>query len=208
MSQWKGPWSCSLHALLCFSNGFLSVMMFQSFHNLIKKKYMNVCHELFISPQCGMGDRCAMKFGPRIGKLCDCGRGANCNSYLLKCIWGAFFPFSQSQLHFCRTADILHEGSAASTDCHRPTPRLRFHYLYLLCIVAWGWAWVFLYFWQSTVVACECFMFNKHIYQLRSILVFSQCSLFIYRIFFIHVTDIYTQFQGWYKNSAAVHSHE
>lgn len=37
--------------------------------------------------QCGMGDRCAMKFGPRIGKLCDCGRGANCNSYLLKCIW-------------------------------------------------------------------------------------------------------------------------
>ncbi|XP_067346795.1 cocaine- and amphetamine-regulated transcript-like isoform X2 [Channa argus] len=37
-------------------------------------------------PTCGMGDRCAMKFGPRIGKLCDCGRGANCNSYLLKCI--------------------------------------------------------------------------------------------------------------------------
>ncbi|XP_076595112.1 cocaine- and amphetamine-regulated transcript-like [Chaetodon auriga] len=37
-------------------------------------------------PLCGMGDRCAMKFGPRIGKLCDCGRGANCNSYLLKCI--------------------------------------------------------------------------------------------------------------------------
>nr|XP_057933614.1 cocaine- and amphetamine-regulated transcript-like [Doryrhamphus excisus] len=37
-------------------------------------------------PLCGIGDRCAMKFGPRIGKLCDCGRGANCNSYLLKCI--------------------------------------------------------------------------------------------------------------------------
>ncbi|XP_034049350.1 cocaine- and amphetamine-regulated transcript protein [Thalassophryne amazonica] len=37
-------------------------------------------------PVCGMGDRCAMKFGPRIGKLCDCGRRANCNSYLLKCI--------------------------------------------------------------------------------------------------------------------------
>ncbi|KAM4592511.1 cocaine- and amphetamine-regulated transcript-like [Odontesthes bonariensis] len=35
---------------------------------------------------CGMGDRCAMKFGPRIGRLCDCRRGANCNSYLLKCI--------------------------------------------------------------------------------------------------------------------------
>ncbi|KAM9318890.1 cocaine- and amphetamine-regulated transcript-like [Pholidichthys leucotaenia] len=37
-------------------------------------------------PLCVMGDRCAMKFGPRIGKLCDCGRGASCNSYLLKCI--------------------------------------------------------------------------------------------------------------------------
>ncbi|XP_017259581.1 cocaine- and amphetamine-regulated transcript-like [Kryptolebias marmoratus] len=37
-------------------------------------------------PLCAMGNRCAMKFGPRIGKLCDCGRGANCNSYLLKCI--------------------------------------------------------------------------------------------------------------------------
>ncbi|XP_029985764.1 cocaine- and amphetamine-regulated transcript-like [Sphaeramia orbicularis] len=37
-------------------------------------------------PLCGMGSRCAMKFGPRIGKLCDCGQGANCNSYLLKCI--------------------------------------------------------------------------------------------------------------------------
>ncbi|XP_027870057.1 cocaine- and amphetamine-regulated transcript-like isoform X1 [Xiphophorus couchianus] len=37
-------------------------------------------------PLCGMGGRCAVKFGPRIGKLCDCGRGANCNSYLLKCI--------------------------------------------------------------------------------------------------------------------------
>uniref|UniRef100_A0A672HSV0 Uncharacterized protein n=2 Tax=Salarias fasciatus TaxID=181472 RepID=A0A672HSV0_SALFA len=39
-----------------------------------------------IIPLCVMGDRCAMKYGPRIGKLCDCGRGANCNSYLLKCI--------------------------------------------------------------------------------------------------------------------------
>ncbi|XP_005746738.1 cocaine- and amphetamine-regulated transcript-like [Pundamilia nyererei] len=37
-------------------------------------------------PLCGLGNRCAMKYGPRIGKLCDCGRGANCNSYLLKCI--------------------------------------------------------------------------------------------------------------------------
>ncbi|XP_076003112.1 cocaine- and amphetamine-regulated transcript-like [Genypterus blacodes] len=39
-----------------------------------------------VIPVCGMGERCAMRFGPRIGKLCDCGRGSNCNSYLLKCI--------------------------------------------------------------------------------------------------------------------------
>lgn len=37
--------------------------------------------------QCGMGDRCAVRRGPRIGMLCDCGRATNCNSYLLKCIW-------------------------------------------------------------------------------------------------------------------------
>ncbi|MBN3308949.1 cocaine- and amphetamine-regulated transcript-like [Amia ocellicauda] len=37
-------------------------------------------------PMCDVGDRCAMKQGPRIGKLCDCARGSNCNSFLLKCI--------------------------------------------------------------------------------------------------------------------------
>ncbi|CAG00270.1 unnamed protein product [Tetraodon nigroviridis] len=37
-------------------------------------------------PLCGLGDRCARRFGPRIGKLCDCARGSGCNSYLLKCI--------------------------------------------------------------------------------------------------------------------------
>ncbi|XP_028299131.1 cocaine- and amphetamine-regulated transcript protein-like [Gouania willdenowi] len=39
-----------------------------------------------IIPMCAIGHKCAMKFGPRIGKLCDCGRAAHCNSYLLKCI--------------------------------------------------------------------------------------------------------------------------
>ncbi|XP_031424909.1 cocaine- and amphetamine-regulated transcript-like [Clupea harengus] len=37
-------------------------------------------------PMCGMGSRCAMRYGPRFGTLCDCGRGSNCNSYILKCI--------------------------------------------------------------------------------------------------------------------------
>ncbi|CAL8246016.1 unnamed protein product [Lota lota] len=56
------------------------------------ERILGKMHDSVSSPEkrgiqlCGMGDRCAMKFGPRIGKLCDCGRGANCNSYLLKCI--------------------------------------------------------------------------------------------------------------------------
>nr|XP_023669972.1 cocaine- and amphetamine-regulated transcript protein-like [Paramormyrops kingsleyae] len=37
-------------------------------------------------PTCGVGQRCAMRLGPRIGRLCDCSRGGHCNSYLLKCI--------------------------------------------------------------------------------------------------------------------------
>ncbi|XP_029430678.1 cocaine- and amphetamine-regulated transcript protein-like [Rhinatrema bivittatum] len=37
-------------------------------------------------PLCDLGERCAVKKGPRIGKLCDCSRGSICNSFLLKCI--------------------------------------------------------------------------------------------------------------------------
>uniref|UniRef100_H3AEB4 Uncharacterized protein n=2 Tax=Latimeria chalumnae TaxID=7897 RepID=H3AEB4_LATCH len=37
-------------------------------------------------PLCAIGERCAVKQGPRIGKLCDCSRGSSCNSFLLKCI--------------------------------------------------------------------------------------------------------------------------
>ncbi|XP_018421969.1 PREDICTED: cocaine- and amphetamine-regulated transcript protein-like [Nanorana parkeri] len=37
-------------------------------------------------PMCDIGERCAVKQGPRIGKLCDCSRGSSCNSFLLKCI--------------------------------------------------------------------------------------------------------------------------
>nr|XP_015192114.1 PREDICTED: cocaine- and amphetamine-regulated transcript protein-like [Lepisosteus oculatus] len=35
--------------------------------------------------QCDVGERCAVKHGPRIGKLCDCLRGAACNTFLLRC---------------------------------------------------------------------------------------------------------------------------
>ncbi|KAM4690714.1 cocaine- and amphetamine-regulated transcript protein-like [Rhinophrynus dorsalis] len=36
-------------------------------------------------PRCDVGERCALKHGPRIGKLCDCLRGTSCNSFLLRC---------------------------------------------------------------------------------------------------------------------------
>ncbi|XP_078525019.1 cocaine- and amphetamine-regulated transcript protein-like [Lissotriton helveticus] len=36
-------------------------------------------------PRCDVGERCALKHGPRIGKLCDCLRGASCNTFLMRC---------------------------------------------------------------------------------------------------------------------------
>uniref|UniRef100_A0A8C5WNB5 Cocaine- and amphetamine-regulated transcript protein n=1 Tax=Laticauda laticaudata TaxID=8630 RepID=A0A8C5WNB5_LATLA len=37
-------------------------------------------------PKCSFGDSCAVRKGPRIGKLCDCPRRATCNAFLLKCL--------------------------------------------------------------------------------------------------------------------------
>ncbi|XP_042267327.1 niq CART3-like [Thunnus thynnus] len=44
-----------------------------------EKKYGQV-------PSCDLGEHCAVRKGSRIGKMCDCPRGAFCNSFLLKCI--------------------------------------------------------------------------------------------------------------------------
>ncbi|KAM6973815.1 cocaine- and amphetamine-regulated transcript 4 [Aplochiton taeniatus] len=38
-----------------------------------------------VFPRCDVGERCAMKHGPRIGRLCDCLRGTACNSFFLRC---------------------------------------------------------------------------------------------------------------------------
>ncbi|XP_061764377.1 cocaine- and amphetamine-regulated transcript 4 isoform X4 [Nerophis ophidion] len=38
-----------------------------------------------IIPRCDVGERCAMKHGPRFGRLCDCLRGAACNTFFLRC---------------------------------------------------------------------------------------------------------------------------
>ncbi|XP_053174924.1 cocaine- and amphetamine-regulated transcript 2 [Scomber japonicus] len=44
-----------------------------------EKKYGQV-------PSCDLGEHCAVRKGSRIGKMCDCPRGAFCNFFLLKCI--------------------------------------------------------------------------------------------------------------------------
>ncbi|CAF89749.1 unnamed protein product, partial [Tetraodon nigroviridis] len=36
--------------------------------------------------QCDLGEHCAIRKGSRIGKMCDCPRGALCNIILLKCL--------------------------------------------------------------------------------------------------------------------------
>uniref|UniRef100_A0A1A7Y792 Cocaine-and amphetamine-regulated transcript 4 n=1 Tax=Iconisemion striatum TaxID=60296 RepID=A0A1A7Y792_9TELE len=38
-----------------------------------------------VIPRCDVGERCAMKHGPRIGRLCDCLRGTACNTFFLRC---------------------------------------------------------------------------------------------------------------------------
>ncbi|XP_068601254.1 cocaine- and amphetamine-regulated transcript protein-like [Brachionichthys hirsutus] len=37
-------------------------------------------------PMCDVGEQCAVRKGARIGKMCDCPRGAFCNFFLLKCL--------------------------------------------------------------------------------------------------------------------------
>ncbi|XP_030588037.1 cocaine- and amphetamine-regulated transcript protein-like [Archocentrus centrarchus] len=44
-----------------------------------EKKYGQV-------PSCDLGEYCAIRKGSRIGKMCDCPRGALCNFFLLKCL--------------------------------------------------------------------------------------------------------------------------
>ncbi|KAJ8412993.1 hypothetical protein AAFF_G00105750 [Aldrovandia affinis] len=37
-------------------------------------------------PTCDIGEQCAVRKGSRIGKMCDCPRGAFCNFFLFKCL--------------------------------------------------------------------------------------------------------------------------
>lgn len=43
--------------------------------------------KVILCSQCDLGEYCAIRKGSRIGKMCDCPRGAFCNFFLLKCLW-------------------------------------------------------------------------------------------------------------------------
>nr|XP_020477173.1 cocaine- and amphetamine-regulated transcript protein-like [Monopterus albus] len=49
------------------------------------KAGLSVEKKASIFPRCDIGERCAMKHGPRIGRLCDCLRGTACNTFFLRC---------------------------------------------------------------------------------------------------------------------------
>lgn len=46
---------------------------------------LSVQKKASVIPRCDVGERCALKHGPRIGRLCDCLRGTACNSFFLRC---------------------------------------------------------------------------------------------------------------------------
>ncbi|CAL8365891.1 unnamed protein product [Arctogadus glacialis] len=52
---------------------------------LLQEEDLSVEKRASIIPRCDVGERCAMKHGPRIGRLCDCLRGAACNTFFLRC---------------------------------------------------------------------------------------------------------------------------
>ncbi|XP_029613377.1 cocaine- and amphetamine-regulated transcript 2 [Salmo trutta] len=59
-------------------------------HEVLKKlqtKRINPWEKKFGQvPTCDVGEHCAVRKGARIGKMCDCPRGAFCNFFLLKCL--------------------------------------------------------------------------------------------------------------------------
>ncbi|CAL8299567.1 unnamed protein product [Lota lota] len=53
--------------------------------DLLQEDSLSAEKRASIIPQCDVGERCAVKHGPRIGRLCDCLRGAACNTFFLRC---------------------------------------------------------------------------------------------------------------------------
>uniref|UniRef100_A0A8C5LZ77 Cocaine- and amphetamine-regulated transcript protein n=1 Tax=Leptobrachium leishanense TaxID=445787 RepID=A0A8C5LZ77_9ANUR len=53
---------------------------------LKSKRILPLDKKLGWVPSCDAGEQCAVRKGPRIGKLCNCPRGTTCNFYILKCL--------------------------------------------------------------------------------------------------------------------------
>ncbi|XP_071982657.1 cocaine- and amphetamine-regulated transcript protein-like [Engystomops pustulosus] len=53
---------------------------------LKSKRILPLDKKLGWVPSCDAGEQCAVRKGPRIGKLCNCPRGTSCNFYILKCL--------------------------------------------------------------------------------------------------------------------------
>uniref|UniRef100_A0A8C6WRL3 Cocaine- and amphetamine-regulated transcript protein n=1 Tax=Neogobius melanostomus TaxID=47308 RepID=A0A8C6WRL3_9GOBI len=53
--------------------------------SLNQDRELSVQKKASVIPRCDVGERCALKHGPRIGRLCDCLRGTACNSFFLRC---------------------------------------------------------------------------------------------------------------------------
>ena len=75
----KFPFEHAIH-----SNTTVINLIQQTSDNCIKKRILTRSSSLV---QCDVGERCAMKHGPRIGRLCDCMRGTACNTFFLRCYW-------------------------------------------------------------------------------------------------------------------------
>ncbi|XP_034017357.1 LOW QUALITY PROTEIN: cocaine- and amphetamine-regulated transcript 4 [Thalassophryne amazonica] len=54
-------------------------------HEADSRAALSVEKKASVIPRCDVGERCAMKHGPRIGRLCDCLRGTACNTFFLRC---------------------------------------------------------------------------------------------------------------------------
>nr|XP_020464720.1 cocaine- and amphetamine-regulated transcript protein-like [Monopterus albus] len=52
----------------------------------LKSKQLPSEKKLSWLPSCDAGEQCAVRKGPRIGKLCGCPRGTACNFTILKCL--------------------------------------------------------------------------------------------------------------------------
>ncbi|XP_066458170.1 cocaine- and amphetamine-regulated transcript protein-like [Eleutherodactylus coqui] len=53
---------------------------------LKSKRILPLDKKLGWVPSCDAGEQCAVRKGPRIGKICNCPRGTTCNFYILKCL--------------------------------------------------------------------------------------------------------------------------